>query len=208
MDPIGHPNQHFYRKSRKSEDKIRLITRRERLADLRQESLTQPRHSRMMSMSSDAEIKYHHPVPTEASTSAAERTQAELKYIQESDNSDDALGEDVEITEGGWICRVEQFEKHVDSEGHVHFRHPRKEHRADAREPEILNQDQKEKNVQRSIISCISHTTRDQFKVYIERENYIEIKSPLILEILRRQTSYGQQVWPQTTCRSRDRPSH
>ena len=168
-----------------------------------QVSLTQPRRRpRIPSMSSDDEIVLCHPDPTEASTSAAERTQVEGRYIQESDHSDDALGEDVEITEGGWICRVQRFEKRVDSRGGIHFRRPRKEHTspvldqdmADAREPERLIQDQKEKNVQRSIISCISHTTSDQDEEYIEPETYIEIKSPLILEVLRRQTSYGQQV--------------
>ena len=187
---LGHRDQ-VYHKGRRSKEKVRLIGGREVLM---QESLMQPRRPEIPSMSSDNDIMLHHPVPTEASTSAAERTQVKEDYIPESDHSDDALGEDVEITEGGWICRVEQFEKRVDYEGRTHFRHVRKDHMADARELERLNQDQKEKNVQRSIISCISHTTRPQGKVHIETETYIEIKSPLILEVLRRQTSYGQQV--------------
>ena len=164
-----------------------------------QESLTQPRRSRMPSMSSDDEIVVSRRVPTEAFRSSAEKTQVEWKDIQESHQSDDVLGEDVEITEGGWICRVERFQKHVDSRGRVHFR---KEYSspgwdqdmADARKPEKLNPDQVEKNVQQSIISCIYHTTRRRDKGFTEPETYIEIKSPLILEVLRKNTSHGQQV--------------
>ena len=161
-----------------------------------QEPFMRPRRSRMPSMSSDDESGVRHRVLTEASTSSEESMQVEGENSQESDQSDDALEKDVEITEGGWICRVERFQKHVDSKGRIRFRHPRKD-MADARKPERLNKDQVEKNVQRSIISCICHTTRRRHRRhqdYIESETYIEIKSPLILEVLREYTSYGQQV--------------
>lgn len=176
----------------------------------------QPHRSRMPSTSSDEYIPVRHRVTIEASTSSAEGEQVEWEDFEESHQNDDALGEDVEITEGGWICRVERFEKHVDSRGRVHLRHPREEPSlpvwdqgmADARKPERPNPGQVEKNVQQSIISCVHQTTRPKKKGLIESETYIEIKSPLILEVLRKNTSYEQQVRRQTTCRSRDRAHH
>ena len=182
----SHRDQHLYRKRRPSKEEVRFY--RERPEDL-QIQIPQPRRAGMPSMSSD----------DESITWSAERVQVEL---EESDQSDDALGEDVEITEGGWICRVERFQKKVDSLGRIHLFRLRKEHSSpvwdqdtgDARKPEGLNQDQVEKNVQQSIISCIYHTTRSRDKDLIEPETFIEIKSPLILEVLRKNTSYGQQV--------------
>lgn len=121
---------------------------------------------------------------------------------QESDQDDDALAEDVEITEGGWICRVERFEKHVDSVGRVHYRRPRKENSSpvvdqdvtDAQKPVILDQGETSHYVQQSIISYFSHPAKTDFKDLIDPDMYIEIKSPLILEVLRENTSYGQGV--------------
>lgn len=120
---------------------------------------------------------------------------------QESDQDDNALAEDVEITEGGWICRVERFEKHVDSEGRVHYRRPRKENSSpvvdqdvtDAQKPVTLDQGEKDNYVQQSIISYFSHSTKTDSKDLIDPDMYIEIKSPLILEVLRENTSYGQE---------------
>lgn len=95
---------------------------------------------------------------------------------QESDQDDDALAEDVEITEGGWICRVERFEKHADSVGRVHYRRPRKENRSpvvdqdltDAQKPVTLDQGEKDNYVQQSIISYFSHATKIDSKGLID----------------------------------------
>ena len=181
-----------------------------------QEPFMRPRCSRMPSMSSDDDFGVRHLFPTEASRFSEESMQVEGEDSQEGDQSDDALGEDVEITEGGWICRVERLQKYLGSRGRIHFRHLRKEHSspvwdqdmADARKPERLNKDKVEKNFQQSIISCIYHTTTSRHGEFIEPETYIVIKSPLLLEVLRKNTSYGQEVWPQTICRSRDRACH
>ena len=183
-------DHHLHRKSGRSTKKAR------RIDGERPEDFTQPYRSRMPSTSSDDEIS------SRAFTSSAEKMQVERNDIQESYQSDDALGEGVEITEGGWICRVERFQKHVDSRGRIHLRHPRKEHSspvrnqdlAAARKPEGLDPGQVEKSVQQSIISCVHHTAKSKKKDFIESETYIEIKSPLILEFLRNNTSYEQQV--------------
>ena len=194
---LGRPDQQLQRKSRRSKYKVRS-TDREREEDLIQESLSQPRRSRMASMTFDDEIEIRSPASSVSSTSSAERMQVEWKDIQESDQSDDAPGEDVEITEGGWICRVERFQKLVDSRGKIHLRKKRSSPIWDpklayARKPEGSDPDQVEKNIQRSIISCVHYTSK-RHAGFIESETYIEIKSPLILEVLRKNTSYGQQV--------------
>ena len=167
-----------------------------------QEPFTRPR--RLPSMSFDDEFVDRHRVPIEASTSSEESMQVEGEDSQESDQNDDALGKDVEITEGGWICRVERSQKYVGSRGRIHFRHLRPEHSSpirdqdmeDAHKPERLDQDKVEKKIQQSIISCIYHTTtfRDGHEAFTASGTYIEIKSPLILEILRENTSHGQEV--------------
>ena len=161
-----------------------------------QESLTQLQRSRMPSMSSDDENS------SRAFTSSADKRQFERNDMEESDQSDDAVGEEVEITEGGWICRVERFQKHVDTTGRIHLHHARKEHSspgwnqgmADTRTAERLKPGQVEKKVQQSIISCINHSSKSRKKGFIESETYIEIKSPLILDYLWQNTSYDQQV--------------
>ena len=138
----------------------------------------------------------------EASTYFTEKEQVEWEDIPEAYQNDDACEEGVEITEGGWICRVEHFRKRVDRRGHVHLRQLRKERSsrawdqdmADAHKPDGLKPEQMEKNVGQSIISCIHHTTRSRHRGFFESETYIEIESPLILEVLRKNTSYEQQV--------------
>ena len=199
----GHRNQRLHPKSGRSKEKVRLIDR-ERPENVMQEPFTRPRRSRMSSMSFDDEFVDRHRVPIEASTSSEDSTQVEGEDSQESDQNDDALGKDVEITEGGWICRVERFQMYLSSRGRIRFRHLRPEHSspirnqdmADPRKPETLDQDKVEKKIQQSIISCIYHTDtiRDGHEAFTVSGTDIEIKSPLILEILRENTSHGQEV--------------
>ena len=131
------------------------------------------------------------------------------------DHSDDALPEEVEITEGGWVCQVERFEKRVDSRGRIRYCHPREEKSSpianqdliDPEKPQILGKNKAEKAFQQSIISYFSHTIQD-FRDLIDPDIYIEIKSPLILEVLRKNASYGQKVWPYETCRFQGEACH
>lgn len=116
----------------------------------------------------------------------------------ESDLNDDASLENVEITEGGWICRVERFEKHVDSHGHITYHHAPKESSPplvnrdlrDAPNAETLEPDPTESDSLQSIISYFHHTVKSITGSLIEPEIYIEIKSPLIIEVLRQAKSY------------------
>ena len=116
----------------------------------------------------------------------------------ESNPYDDAAAENVEITEGGWICRVERFEKHVDSRGHTTYCRPPKESSPplvnqdlkDARNAETLETDESENDVPQAIIIYIHHVAKSKSGDLIEPEIYIEVKSPLILEVLRQSKSY------------------
>ena len=115
---------------------------------------------------------------------------------------DDTLTEDVEITPGGWICRVERFEKLVDSSGRTHYQRQRKkspsplvdQDLAEAKKPEKKKKYKLERNVKQSIIDYIHHISKTDSKDLIDPDIYIEIKSPLILKVLRENTSYGHQV--------------
>ena len=119
----------------------------------------------------------------------------------ESDLDDNTSAENFEITEGGWICRVERFEKHVDSQGYVTYHHPRKEtspppvsqDSSDIQYAEAVEPDEIERDVKQSIISYFHHAAKATSGDLIEHEIWIEIKSPLILEVLRRNKSY--RVW-------------
>lgn len=115
---------------------------------------------------------------------------------------DDTLTEDVELTPGGWICRVERFEKIVDSSGRIRYNHQRKESPspvmdqdlAEAKKPEKSKKDKPKKIVEQSIISYFHQTTKTNSNDLIDPDVYIQVKSPLILEVLRKNTSYGHQV--------------
>ena len=120
----------------------------------------------------------------------------------EINTDDDALAEDIEITEGGWICRVERFEKHVDSQRRIIYRHPPKKSSAppanqdfkDARKAETLEQGKIKKDVQQSIILYIRHIPKTSSRRdLIEPEVFIKINSPLIREVLL-YLGYGKQV--------------
>ena len=116
---------------------------------------------------------------------------------------DDALAKGIEITEGGWICKVEQFEDVV-SRGDPRYRHlrPHKK-RSSSQEP---NEAGPAKQVLQSIIIHYHHPTiRHETDVFDDRgrsvsqtsrfpENYLEIKSPLILDVLRAKATYDQEV--------------
>ena len=115
---------------------------------------------------------------------------------------DDTLTEDVEITPGGWVCRVERFEKFVDSSGRIRYHRQRKESPsplvdqdlAEAKKPRKSKKDKTKENIQQSIISYFQHTTKTNSEDLIDQEVNIQIKSPLILKVLRKNTSYGHQV--------------
>ena len=121
---------------------------------------------------------------------------------QSNDSDDDPLAADIEITEGGWICQVERFEKYVDYEGRISYRHPQVKRSSplvnqdltDARKAETREQGEKQLTVQQSIISYVRHTAKIRHRDYIEPEVFIEIKSPLILDVLRKNTGYEQHV--------------
>ena len=102
---------------------------------------------------------------------------------------DDTLTEDVEITAGGWVCRVERFEKFVDSSGRIRYYRQRKESPSP-----LAKKDKTKESIQQSIISYFHHTTKTRTEDLIDPDIYIQIKSPLILEVLRKNTSYGHQV--------------
>ena len=115
---------------------------------------------------------------------------------------DDTLTEDVEITPGGWICRVERFEKYVDSSGRIRYHRQRKESPsplvdqdlAEAKRPGKSKKDKTKENIRQSIISYFYHTTKNTPEDLIDLDIYIQIKSPLILKVLRKNMSYGHQV--------------
>ena len=160
---------------------------------------------------------YYSPPPTDFEvrernrTSSSDQGEDALPEDLSSQPSDDAIPENVEITEGGWVCQVERFDKRVDSRGRIRYRHPRKERSSlltnqdstDPQEPQISSQNKAEKTCRQSIISYFSHTTKTDPNDLIDPDIYIEIKSPLILEILRGNSSYTQKVWPYPTCRFR-----
>ena len=114
----------------------------------------------------------------------------------------DTPTEDVEVTPGGWVCRVERFEKFVDSSGRIIYHRQRNESPsplvdqdlAEAKNPRKSKKDKTKKNIQQSIISYFHHTTKTNSEDLIDPDVYIQIKSPLILKVLRKNTSYGHQV--------------
>ena len=120
---------------------------------------------------------------------------------------DDPIAEDIEITEGGWICRVEEYEKEVDDDGAIRYSHPRPHKRResspavhdsrDSQEPLIpqVNQARPANQVPKSIITHYHQLMKPQKNALITHENYIEIESPLILGILREKPNYDQEVW-------------
>ena len=120
----------------------------------------------------------------------------------ESDQDDDALAEDAEITEGGWICRVERFGnvKNVDSRGRIYHRRRQKEKTSPAGHQDSTNAPKPKKrdhDVPQSIISYFQRTPHRVSRTRrgrIQLEIYIEIKSPLILEVLRQNATYGLEV--------------
>ena len=128
--------------------------------------------------------------------STAKSEQSHPESDLESDLDVDAFAENVEITEGGWICRVERFEKHVDSRGRITYHHPPKRSSPppvnhdlrDARNAETLEPDETESDVPQSIIAYFHHAAKSSSR--FEPEIYIEIKSPLILEVLRQNESH------------------
>ena len=143
-----------------------------------------------------------------SSKSDVSRARDSFEEPQESyQDDDDVLAGDITITEGGWICRVERFEKYVDSRGRIHYQRPPKETTlpfldqdlAGSQEPQILQEDEAKKEVQQSIISYVHYTTKANSRGLVEREAYIEIKSPLILEVLRENANYDQAVRPHNT---------
>lgn len=123
-------------------------------------------------------------------------------------DDDSSLADDITITEGGWICRVERFEKHVDSRGHIHYLRPPKkttlpflnQDSAGSQEPQNLHQDKVKKGAQQSIISYVHYNTEAGPSGLVELEAYIEIKSPLILQVLRENANYhDHEVRPHNT---------
>ena len=144
------------------------------------------------------------PFPMDSSRSKVQGKPGSLS----TDHSDEALPEEVEITEGGWVCQVERFVKRIDSRGRIRYCHDREEKSSpianqdliDPKKPQILGKNKAEKAFQQSIISCFSHTRMD-FGDLTDPAIYIEIKSPLILEVLRKNARYDQKVWPYETCR-------
>lgn len=151
------------------------------------------------------------PVDSETETSQTSQTSHSSESSKDDDqdpqqsvSDDDEVAEDVEITEGGWICRVARFEKHVDSRGRVHHVKDsrRKESSApvanqdvtDGQKPAKSDGDETKNRVKQSIIRFFRHATKTNSKKLIHPEMYIEIKSPLILEVLRRNMSYEKEV--------------
>ena len=131
---------------------------------------------------------------------------------------------DIEVTEGGWICRVERIEKRVDSAGRSHYYH--EENQADlldrflevdpasgphftsltqhpnrVRMQEGKVQDDKvqeekvQKDVRRSIILHYYYITKNRGGL-VEPGAYIEIRSPLILKFLRENAKFDEEVRP------------
>ena len=60
----------------------------------------------------------------------------------------------------------------------------------DARDAETLEPDETENDSPQSIISYFHHVAKSSSGDLIEPEIYIEIKSPLILDVLRQNKSY------------------
>lgn len=138
------------------------------------------------------------------------------KPQESSQDDDDALGDDITVTKGGWICRVERFEKHVDSRGRVHLRRPPKDTTlpfpnqdlSSSQEPQNLQEHKRKKKVQQSIISYVYNTTKARSSGLVEREAWITIKSPLILEVLREIANHDPEVRPHNTYCSQHRTYH
>ena len=120
----------------------------------------------------------------------------------ESDQDDDAPAEDAEITEGGWICRVERLGnvKSVDSRGRIYHRRRQKEKTSSRVHQDSTDAPKPKKRDHDATQSIISYFQRTPHRVSrrlsgrIELEIYVEIKSPLILEVLRRNATYGLEV--------------
>ena len=136
---------------------------------------------------------------SDSRTPSSRRPVAESVLIDSSDK--DNITSDVEITEGGWICRVERFEKYFDSHSRTDLRHGR------AKEPlPYMNQavpnpseqrysknDGGKKNPRQSIICYYRHIPKAREGI-VQPYEYITINSPLILEVLRANAKFGQEV--------------
>ena len=110
--------------------------------------------------------------------------------LEKAGNEDVAIEDDVEVTEGGWMCQTQRYEKFVGSKGReiVLKRMSKKEQLARRSTnlkdiPKLDNQDEKPLR-QKSVMSYIHHSPRSRRRKFIELERYIIIRSPLVIKVL------------------------
>ncbi|KAL8827249.1 MAG: hypothetical protein Q9191_003302 [Dirinaria sp. TL-2023a] len=134
-------------------------------------------------------------VTSDDSNSSLASSKAQSQETLQSDEADD-----VETTEGGWICRVQRLEKRLDSHGRTRYHRLREKTRLPHLNEDIpspLNQQSSEEDGEQqsrrlSIISYVYDIT-DSYKGRVETEIYIEIRSPLILGVLRENAKFYQE---------------
>ena len=120
-----------------------------------------------------------------------------VRSISIDSSDEDEFTNDVEITEGGWICRVKRFEKYVDSYGRTHL------YRGHVKDPTphidqtvqtpSEQQYSKSDGGKKSILYYYRHTPKARRGI-VEPDEHITINSPLILEVLRSKATFGREV--------------
>lgn len=120
------------------------------------------------------------------------------------DESDkESILEETKTSSNEWICQVERLEKSVDSRGKEHFRAVRQSHHTISleKQPEILQEAQASTNEETHYEKkgpIITHVynpgIRHRRSGVLEPESYIDIRSPMIMKVLRQLANHTVQV--------------
>ena len=138
--------------------------------------------------SSDSEA-YSSPASFDDYTKDSSRRRS-AREVDGAIDEDVALEDNVEVTEGGWMCQVQRYEKFVGSTGrNTVLKRISNEERLRRRSTNLeepqKSDDQDEKSfTQKSVMSYVHYTPRTRRARYLELEIYIIISSPLLLQVL------------------------
>ncbi len=129
-------------------------------------------------------------------------------------HNESTIANDTEITEGGWICRVERIEMQDDfSRRNYYIRREGKQIKVekDESQEDLVVEERRwledeiqtmkgqkhkvQKDVRRSIIAYYYYITKKRGS-FFDLEAYIKIRSPLIMKVLRENAKLNREVRP------------
>jgi len=158
-------------------------------------------HATLDSAASSSEESYLRPTNASAGPEGSGR------------HNESTIGNDTEITEGGWICRVERIEKHDDFNRRNYYYREGKQIKVekDESQEDLVVEERRwledeiqtmkrqkhkvQKDVRRSIIAYYYYITKKRGS-FFDLEAYIKIRSPLIMKVLRENAKLNREVRP------------